>query len=61
MASGGGSGSLRCGLASSRTPSVKMAPEATRGRSSGALSFLQVCSATRSIFQMTALAPSTRL
>jgi hypothetical protein len=56
----GSLGRVAC-LASSRTPSVKVAPEATRGRSSKALSFLQVCSATHSIFQITARAPSTRL
>ncbi len=42
-------------------PSVKGTPEATSGSSSGALSFLHDCSATRSIFQMMAWAPSTRL
>lgn len=36
-------------------------PEATSGNSSDAFSVLHACSATRSIFQMIAVAPATRL
>ena len=42
-------------------PSLHRTPEATRGSTSGAFSFRQACSATRSIFQIMAWAPSTRL
>ena len=43
------------------TPSLNVTPAATSGSSSGAFSFRHDVSATRSIFQMMAVAPSTRL